>query len=80
MRSAAVFFLKRHAMRALPSPRRAEAAARGDGRATRRFPEARNRASRPLTRSLAVRDYRPRGMRMRREVLVPRGFVPLRTH
>jgi hypothetical protein len=40
----------------------------------------RDRLARPLTRSIAVRDYRPHRLRTRREALVPRGFVPLRTH
>ncbi len=66
-------------MRALPAPRHADASRRSE-RIARRVPGARDRDARPLTRSPAVRDYRPRRMRMRREALVPRGFVPLRTH
>jgi len=66
-------------MRALPAPRHADAASRRGERVLRRIP-ARDRIARPLTRSTAIRDYRPRRMRMRREALVPRGFVPLRTH
>ena len=80
MRSATVFFSKRHAMRALPSPRHADAGARRRGCATRRSCLARDRIARPLTRSSAVRDFRPHRLRTRREALVPRGFVPLRTH
>ncbi len=67
-------------MRALPAPRHADAGSRRAGRATRRLPGARDRLARPLTRSMAVRDYRPHRLRTRREALVPRGFVPLRTH
>ena len=67
-------------MRALPAPRHADAGARRAGCVARRVPSARDRVARPLTRSPAVRDYRPRRLRTRREALVPRGFVPLRTH
>jgi hypothetical protein len=67
-------------MRALPAPRHADASSRRAGCAARRILGARDRIARPLTRSPAVRDYRPRRMRTRREALVPRGFVPLRTH
>jgi hypothetical protein len=80
MRSATVFFSRRQAMRALPTPRHADATSRRSERAVRRIPGARDRVARPLTRSTSIRDYRPRRMRMRREALVPRGFVPLRTH
>ena len=71
-------------MRPAPSPRQADGAARranGDAeRAVRRRAGTRDRAARPLTRLPDARTYRPRRMRSRREVLVPRGFVPLRTH
>jgi len=80
MRSATVFFSRRQAMRALPGPRHADATSRRSERAVRRIPGSRDRIARPLTRSTYIRDYRPRRMRMRREALVPRGFVPLRTH
>jgi len=84
MRSAAVFFLRRQAMRPAPAPRLASAASRrGDaeaGRSARRDPGSRNRVARRPTRSADSQSLPPRRMRMRREVLVPRGFVPLRTH
>ncbi|HYQ99106.1 MAG TPA: hypothetical protein VET86_03620 [Casimicrobiaceae bacterium] len=80
MRSATVFFSKRQSMRALPAPRHADAGARRAGCAARRSFIARDRIARPLTRSSAVRDFRPHRLRTRREALVPRGFVPLRTH
>jgi hypothetical protein len=80
MRSATVFSSRRQAMRALPAPRHADAGARRAGSAARRALVARDRIARPLTRSQAVRDFRPHRLRSRREALVPRGFVPLRTH
>ncbi len=67
-------------MRALPAPRHADAGARRAGSATRRALVARDRIARPLTRSQAVLAFRPHRLRSRREALVPRGFVPLRTH
>jgi len=84
MRSAAVFFSKRHAMRAPLASRRADGKPRrtGDDAAhvARRELALRDRATRPLTRSADHRAYRPRRSRTRPELLVPRGFVPLRTH
>jgi hypothetical protein len=81
MRSAAVFFLKRQAMRASTSPRRADPGSRRHDPDVRRVAcrdlESRGRAVRMPTRSRAIRARRPR---TRPEVLVPRGFVPLRTH
>jgi len=84
MRSATVFFSRRQAMRPAPAPRHADASSRranGEaGRSMRRDPAARDRTARPLTRSPLAHAYRPRRVRSRREMLVPRGFVPLRTH
>jgi hypothetical protein len=84
MRSAAVFFTKRRAMRSSLAPRSADGKSRLEAGATlrgsRRASTTRDRATRPLTRSPDIRTYRPRRMRARLEVLVPRGFVPLRTH
>ena len=67
-------------MRPLSAPRHADAGSRRAGCASRRSSGMRDRLARPLTRSMAVRDYRPHRLRTRREALVPRGFVPLRTH
>jgi hypothetical protein len=46
----------------------------------RRDPGSRDRLARPLTRSPQIRTYRSHRVRSRREALIPRGFVPLRTH
>ena len=71
-------------MRPAPAPRHADASTRranGDAeRPVRRSADVRDRAMRPLTRLPEVRAIRPRRARSRREMLVPRGFVPLRTH
>ena len=71
-------------MRPAPAPRHPDANARranGDvERVVRRRMALRDRAARPLTRSPEMRAIRPRRARCRREMLVPRGFVPLRTH
>ena len=71
-------------MRPAPAPRHPDANYRrandGEVRAVRRRAALRDRAARPLTRSPDVRAFRPHGARSRREILVPRGFVPLRTH
>jgi len=84
MRSAAVFFSKRHAMRSPPAPRHADGttrrAADDAARAAPRSLVRRDRSMRPLARSAEHRACRPRRNRTRPEVLVPRGFVPLRTH
>jgi len=69
-------------MRRALAPRHADAnSRRTNGEAARRQhhdPDSRNRVARPPTRS--TQHWRPRRTRTRREVLVPRGFVPLRTH
>ena len=71
-------------MRPAPAPRHPDANSRhtngASGRAVRRRAGVRDRAARPLTRLPEVRAIRPRRARSRLELLVPRGFVPLRTH
>ena len=71
-------------MRTAPAPRHADAASRrandDAGRTLRRDPGSRDRVARPLTRSPQIRTYRSHRVRSRREALIPRGFVPLRTH
>jgi hypothetical protein len=83
MRSTAVFFSKRHAIRARPIRGAAEAKSRRSSlaspRAMRRASDKPECATRASARSRFVHAYRPRS-RSRLLLLVPRGFVPLRTH
>jgi hypothetical protein len=83
MRSAAVFFSKRHAMRAGQGSRSAEAKSR---RSSVAVPRADRRAElRPARSALSPARIRTRvahrpQTRARPTPLVPRGFLPLRIH
>ncbi len=82
MRSAAVFFSKRHANRAGQCIRGAEGKWRRSGIAiTRGLRRAVQRSPRvcPVTRGRAYVARRT-SVRARPELLVPRGFLPLRIH
>jgi len=83
MRSAAVFFSKRHALRAGQGSRTGEAKARRSSvaipRADRRAQLRPTRAALPSARVRARVAHRPQ-MRARPTLLVPRGFLPLRIH